>query len=146
MTPSSPADGDLRRHRGSPRRCRPLLLKAYVERQLIGAVALGPLLIHVEASPGVAFGLGDTVSGSAVDGAVAAIVTTTLAVHTWRTTDTRRETSVPLIAGAVIAGATANLIDLAGDGTVTEYLHSGCCPPSTSPTATSWSAWCLWPS
>jgi|JI9StandDraft_2_1071091.scaffolds.fasta_scaffold304605_2 lipoprotein signal peptidase len=40
-----------------------LLLKAYVEATADRGGCSGPLLIHVQASPGVAFGLGDTVSG-----------------------------------------------------------------------------------
>ena len=58
---------------------------------------------------------------------VTGLLTGVIAVITWRAVAT---TSCLLPAGlaAVLAGATANLVDRAGDGRVTDYLHTGWWP------------------
>lgn len=102
--------------------------KAVAERGLGDGrtVDLGPLALQLAHNSGAAFSLGSGLPSWVVV-TVTGLLTGVIAVITWRAVAT---TSRLLPAGlaAVLAGATANLVDRAGDGRVTDYLHTGWWP------------------
>lgn len=104
-----------------------LAVKAAAERALATtAVDLGAMQLRLAYNRGMAFGLGAALPGAVVLVLTAAL-TVGLAVYLWRET----ATSPRLISAAlavVLAGAAANLVDRAGDGVVTDYLHTGWWP------------------
>lgn len=87
---------------------------------------LGPLNLRLAFNPGVAFSLGDTLPPAALLGAAGVIVVAlaVFAVHLTRTA----ALPVVLALAAMLGGAVANVIDRAGDGLVTDYLHTGWFP------------------
>lgn len=105
-----------------------LSAKAAAQRSL-GAgrvVGLGPLDLRLVYNSGTAFSLGAGLPSWLVLVVVGAI-TAGVAVFAWRESAKGPLTMVFGLA-AVLAGALANLIDRAGDGVVTDYLHSGWWP------------------
>lgn len=89
-------------------------------------VDLGLLHLRLAYNRGVAFSL-----GSALPGWLLLTLTGTLsaglAVYLWRATPTSPRSS-SLALAAVLAGASANLVDRALDGAVTDYLDTGWWP------------------
>lgn len=105
-----------------------LALKAWAEHGLADgqSVDLGVIQLRLAFNPGVAFSLGDTLPSWVVLAATGLIIAG-LVVFAWRAA--RTATSATWLAlSAVLAGALANFIDRAGDGMVTDYLHTGWFP------------------
>lgn len=91
----------------------------------------GVLQLRLLYNPGVAFGLGDTLPAWLITAATA-LITAGIAVYAWVVA--ARTTAIGRIGlAAVVAGATANLIDRAIDGYVTDYLHTGWFPTFNLP-------------
>jgi signal peptidase II len=90
------------------------------------AVDLGPVELRLGFNSGVAFSLGADLPAGVVLG-ITGLIVVALAAFAWRAT---RTATVPvrLALAAILAGAVANLLDRAGDGVVTDYLHSGWFP------------------
>lgn len=90
------------------------------------AVELGPVQLRLGFNSGVAFSLGADLPAGVVLG-VTGLISVALAVFAWWASHTA---TLParLALAAVLAGAVANLIDRAGDGVVTDYLHTGWFP------------------
>lgn len=90
------------------------------------ALDLGLLQLRLAYNTGVAFSLGAQLP-TAVVLAVTAALTATIGVFAWRTAP-----DSPLIQtiglAAIVAGATANVIDRFLDGKVTDYFHTGWWP------------------
>ena len=105
-----------------------LAAKALAEARLDGGqvVGLGPLQLRLLYNDGVAFGLGNALPSWVVVTFTAA-VTIGMAVYGWRHAS-HLNLAQRLAGGAVIGGAVANVIDRAGDGVVTDYLHTGWWP------------------
>lgn len=89
-------------------------------------VDLGPVQLRLGFNSGVAFSLGADLPAGVVLG-VTGLIIVALAIFAWRAT---RTATLParLALAAVLAGAVANLLDRAGDGMVTDYLHTGWFP------------------
>ena len=87
---------------------------------------LGLLHLRLAFNPGVAFSLGDTLPPAVLLG-VTGLIVAGLAVFAFRVTRTAA-LPVVLALAAMLGGAVANLIDRAGDGLVTDYLHTGWFP------------------
>lgn len=104
-----------------------LSLKAWAAQALSGdAVDLHVIDLRLVFNSGMAFGLGDTLPIGVTLG-LTGLVTAGLAVFIWRTANTA---TLPVRIGlaAVLGGASANLLDRAADGAVTDYLHTGWFP------------------
>ncbi|GAA1739840.1 hypothetical protein GCM10009809_39190 [Isoptericola hypogeus] len=103
-------------------------LKAWAVRALADGtvVDLRVIQLRLAFNPGVAFSLGDTLPSGVVLG-VTGVIVAGLAVFAWRTAPTAT-LPVRLALAAMLAGAVANLVDRAGDGVVTDYLHTGWFP------------------
>ncbi|MEU0108433.1 signal peptidase II [Streptomyces sp. NPDC006251] len=102
-------------------------LKAWADTHLPGdSVDLGLIQLQLAYNPGVAFSVGDTLPGWVVI-AGTGLITAGIAVFAWRTAATAgRLLSIAL--ASILGGAAANVIDRAGDGVVTDYLHTGWWP------------------
>jgi len=102
--------------------------KAVAERDLRDGhtVDLGPLALQLTHNNGAAFSLGSGLP-SWVIVTVTGLLTGVIAVITWRAVATKSRL-LPAGLAAVLAGAAANLVDRAGDGRVTDYLHTGWWP------------------
>jgi signal peptidase II len=86
-----------------------------------GPVELGPVALRLAHNPGVAFGLG----GGLPVGSVAVLTGLLLAAFAvWALRG--RLPAAP--AGLIVGGGLGNLVDRAGDGTVTDYLGVGWWP------------------
>ncbi|KGI65942.1 signal peptidase II (plasmid) [Mycolicibacterium rufum] len=85
-------------------------------------------LLHLRLAfnPGVAFSIGDTLPPAVLLG-VTGVIVVALAVFAVRVARTAAP-PVVLALAAMLGGAVANLIDRAGDGLVTDYLHTGWFP------------------
>ncbi|WP_372446544.1 signal peptidase II [Nocardioides palaemonis] len=104
-----------------------LAAKAASEARLPGtSVDLGLLQLQLAYNSGVAFSLGNRLP-VAVIVAITAAIALTLTVYAFRRAP-RAGWVERIAAGAVIGGAVANVIDRAGDGVVTDYLHTGWWP------------------
>ena len=105
-----------------------LLAKVAAQRSLTGgrSVDLGPLQLRLGYNPGVAFGLGDTLPAPVVL-AGTGLISAVLAGYAWRSAGTHRWAARSGLA-AILAGAVGNVVDRAGDGLVTDYLHTGWWP------------------
>lgn len=89
-------------------------------------IELGPLDLRLGYNSGVAFSIGADAPPWLVV-AVTGAITTVVAVLAWRAaTMGSRAQHVGL--ALVLGGAVANLVDRAGDGVVTDYLHTGWWP------------------
>lgn len=89
-------------------------------------VDLGVLQLRLAYNRGMAFSVGSALPAWVILTLTAAL-TIGLGVYLWRDAPTvSRPVSVAL--AAILAGAAANLIDRAGDGVVTDYLHTGWWP------------------
>lgn len=120
-----------------------LLVEPGARRALSGGdiVDLGPLQLKLAYNTGVAFSLGNQLPTWVVLSVTAAI-TAGIGVYAWRSAPTSSPAAVVGFA-AIFAGATANVIDRAVDGKVTDYFHTGGGGRrSTSPTPTSPAASC----
>lgn len=104
-----------------------LSAKAVSEVRLADStVDLGVLQLRLAYNSGVAFSLGDKLPVGVIVGVTAAI-SLALATYAWRRAP--HAGWVERVAGgAVIGGAVANVADRAGDGVVTDYLHTGWWP------------------
>jgi signal peptidase II len=89
-------------------------------------VDLGLLHLQVSYNRGVAFSLGAALPGWIII-TLTATLSAGLAVHLWRATPTGPRLN-SLALAAVLAGATANLVDRSRDGAVTDYLDTGWWP------------------
>ncbi len=87
---------------------------------------LGVLQLRLAYNSGVAFSLGDQLP-TAVVLTVTAAVTVTIGVFAWRTASNSPPLQTIGLA-ALVAGATANVIDRFLDGKVTDYFHTGWWP------------------
>ncbi|MGW3353185.1 signal peptidase II [Nonomuraea rubra] len=104
-----------------------LAAKAAAEARLPHAsIDLGLIQLQLAHNSGVAFSVGAALPAAVVIGVTAAI-TLALAVYAWRAAPAAGRLQ-RLVGGAVLGGAIANLIDRAGDGVVTDYLHTGWWP------------------
>lgn len=103
-------------------------VKMWARRALSGggATDLGLLQLRLAFNPGVAFSLGDTLPPAVLLTATG-VVTVAFAVFAVRVT---RRAALPAVVAlaAILGGAVANMIDRAGDGLVTDYLHTGWFP------------------
>lgn len=103
-------------------------LKAWAERGLADghSIDLSIIQLQLAHNPGIGFSLGDALPPAVLLTGIGAIVLA-LTITTWRAT--RNTVSLPWPPLAVVlAGATANYIDRAVDGVVTDYLHTGWWP------------------
>ena len=104
-----------------------LSLKAWAQTGLpAGGFEAGPVDLRLAYNPGVAFSLAAGAPAGAVI-AGTALVTVGVAALTWAGAPTATRLRLGAFA-AVLGGAVANLTDRAGDGVVTDYLHSGWWP------------------
>lgn len=104
-----------------------LAAKAWAQRALTTTgVELGPVDLRLGYNSGVAFSVAAGAPAAAVV-AVTGLITAAVAVLAWRVAvhgSRLRRTGV----ASVLGGAVANLVDRAGDGRVTDYLHTGWWP------------------
>lgn len=104
-----------------------LSLKAWAQTGLpAGGFEAGPVDLRLAYNPGVAFSLGAG-APAAADLAGTGLVTAGVAALVWMGAPTATRLRLAAFA-AVLGGAVANLTDRAGDGVVTDYLHSGWWP------------------
>jgi signal peptidase II len=105
-----------------------LSAKAWAVTALQGdrVVPAGPVDLRLAYNPGVAFSVGAGAPTWLVL-TVTALVTAAVAVVAWRTAAAPTRGRLAAFA-LVLGGAVANLVDRAGDGVVTDYLHSGWFP------------------
>ncbi|ORM37556.1 signal peptidase II [Williamsia sp. 1135] len=89
-------------------------------------IDLGLLQLNLAYNTGVAFSLGNQLP-TALILALTSLVTLGLAIYAWRTAPQQR-TLQTISFAAIIAGATANVIDRLLDGKVTDYFHTGWWP------------------
>ncbi|MCX5418068.1 signal peptidase II [Streptomyces sp. NBC_00059] len=103
-----------------------LALKTWAQDALADA-PIGPdfAQLRLAFNPGVAFSMGDTLRSWVVI-AFTALITVGVSVFAWRTAPTSKAAAAAL--AVILAGATANLVDRADDGVVTDYLHTGWWP------------------
>ena len=103
-------------------------LKAWAGRALSGgdSTDLGLLDLRLAFNSGVAFSLGNTLPPAALLG-VTGLIVVGLAVFAVRLARTAA-LPVVLALAVMLGGAVANVIDRAGDGRVTDYLHTGWFP------------------
>jgi signal peptidase II len=105
-----------------------LAVKALAQKELAAGrtVDLGILDLRLGYNSGAAFSLGAGLPSWLVI-AVTALITAGVAVFAWRVAI---DSTVPMLIGlsGVLAGAVGNLVDRAGDGVVTDYLHTGWWP------------------
>lgn len=90
------------------------------------AIDLGLLQLRLAYNTGVAFSFGDQLP-TAVVLAVTAALTATISVFAWRTAPGSPPIQIIGLA-AIVAGATANVLDRILDGKVTDYFHTGWFP------------------
>jgi signal peptidase II len=104
-----------------------LAAKAASEARLAdSSVDLGLLQLQLAHNSGVAFSMGDKLHVGVVV-AITAAIAVAIMVYAWHRAP--QAGWVERIAGgAVIGGAVANVVDRAGDGRVTDYLHTGWWP------------------
>lgn len=105
-----------------------LVLKAAAHRTLGGGrvVDLGLLDLRLGFNSGTAFGLGAELPATLIL-VIVGLITAGVAVFAWH--EAAKGVSVMALGlAAIVAGAGANLVDRAGDGVVTDYLHSGWWP------------------
>ena len=100
-----------------------LAAKAVSEARLADStVDLGLLQLQLAYNSGVAFSMGDQLPVSVIV-AITAAIAVAITVYAWHRAP--HAGWVERIAGgAVIGGALANVVDRAGDGRVTDYLHT----------------------
>ncbi|MBI4940267.1 MAG: signal peptidase II [Actinobacteria bacterium] len=104
-----------------------LAAKTWADAALPGhTVRAGLLDLQLAYNSGVAFSVGRS-APRAVVVLVTATITAVVAALAWRTAPTSAR-QVRLAVAAILGGAVANLIDRAGDGVVTDYLHTGWWP------------------
>ena len=104
-----------------------LAAKAWAERHLTDSIVdLGPLQLRLVHNSGVAFSMGDRLPTWVVITATA-VITAVIAGYVWRSAPAAGPVT-RLAWAAILAGATANLIDRARDGVVTDYLHTAWWP------------------
>jgi len=103
-----------------------LSAKAWAQTSLDAPIPLGPIDLRLAYNPGVAFSVG---AGAPIWVVIAATATITVAVAivAWRAAAAPARLRLTALA-LVLGGATANLVDRARDGVVTDYLHSGWFP------------------
>ncbi|EGX59766.1 putative signal peptidase [Streptomyces zinciresistens K42] len=100
--------------------------KAWAERALPGdPIPLGLLELRLAYNPGVAFSMGGNLPSWVVI-AVTGVITAFVAIVGWRLAP--KSWAAAGAAAFILGGAAANLIDRAGDGVVTDYLHTGWWP------------------
>ncbi|MDX6286357.1 MAG: signal peptidase [Frankiales bacterium] len=101
--------------------------KVWAEHSLpAGGLDGGPIDLRIAYNDGVAFSIGGNVP-MAVVVAVTATITAVIAVVAWRLAPAAARDRIAALA-LVLGGATANLVDRAGDGVVTDYFHTGWWP------------------
>lgn len=102
-------------------------LKAWAQTGLpAGGFEAGPVDLQLAYNPGVAFSVAAAAPGAAVV-AGTAVVTAGVVALVWIGAPSASRLMLAAFAG-VLGGAVANLTDRAGDGVVTDYLHSGWWP------------------
>ncbi|ROS26269.1 signal peptidase II [Cellulomonas sp. PhB150] len=89
-------------------------------------IDLGVVELRLAYNPGVAFSVGTGAPTWLVLTATA-LVTTAVGVFAWRTANTASRGRLAALS-LVLGGAIANVVDRAGDGVVTDYLHTGWWP------------------
>ena len=104
-----------------------LVAKAASEVRLANStVDLGLLQLQLAYNSGVAFSMGDRLPVGVIV-AITAAIAVAMTAYAWLRAP--RAGWVERVAGgAVIGGALANVLDRAGDGRVTDYLHTGWWP------------------
>ncbi|MEV4127523.1 signal peptidase II [Nocardia sp. NPDC049707] len=105
-----------------------LIADLLARQQLSGGngVDLGVLQLRLAYNSGVAFSVGDQLPAPVIL-AVTGAVTVGIAVFAWRSAPISRTIQVVGLA-AIVAGATANVIDRIHDAKVTDYFHTGWWP------------------
>ena len=102
-------------------------LKAWAQTGLpAGGLEAGPVDLRLAFNQGMASSLGAGASAAVVV-AGTGLVTAGVAALVWAGAPTATRLRLAAFA-AVLGGAAANLTDRAGDGVVTDYLHSGWWP------------------
>ena len=89
-------------------------------------VDLGLLQLRLAYNRGVAFGLGASASPVVVL-ILTGLATAAMAAYAWKSAPAMGPIGLMNLA-MLLAGAVANLVDRAGDGVVTDYLHTGWWP------------------
>lgn len=89
-------------------------------------VGLGLVDLRLVENPGVAFSVG-AASPSWLVVTVTATITVALGVFAWRSASGNSRWRLAALS-VIIGGATANLLDRAGDGVVTDFLHTAWWP------------------
>jgi len=89
-------------------------------------VGLGLVDLRLAYNPGVAFSVGAGAPAWLVV-TVTSAITAALGVVTWRAATGPSRGRLAALA-LILGGATANVVDRAGDGVVTDYLHTGWWP------------------
>ncbi len=90
------------------------------------SIHLGPLDLRLAYNSGVAFSMGDHLP-TAVLLVATGLITVGIGLYGWRAVPTSHLTMV-IGLGAILAGATANVIDRVLDAKVTDYFHTGWWP------------------
>ena len=104
-----------------------LAAKAWAGSALPGrSISLGVIDLQLAYNPGVSFSLGASLPAWVIVSLTAAI-TTAVAIAAWRISP-RGGLTQRIGLAAVLGGASANLIDRALNGHVTDYLHTGWWP------------------
>lgn len=104
-----------------------LVAKVIAENRLNEtSVDLGVLQLQLAHNDGVAFSLGNALPSWVVL-ALTAAFTVGIGIYGWRHAPTADRIQI-LAGAAILGGAAANVIDRAGDGVVTDYLHTGWWP------------------
>jgi signal peptidase II len=105
-----------------------LVAKAAAQQELLEgrSVDLGLVDLRLAFNSGTAFSLGAGLPSWLIV-AVVALITAGVAIFAWREVP-RASPLMRLGLTGMLAGAIANLVDRAGDGVVTDYLHTGWWP------------------
>ena len=104
-----------------------LAAKAVSEVRLAdSSVDIGLIELRLAYNPGVAFSMGDKLPAGVIV-AITATISVAFAIYAWYRAP-RAGWIERIAGGAVIGGAVANVVDRAGDGVVTDYLHTGWWP------------------
>ena len=90
------------------------------------SIDLGVLQLRLGYNSGVAFSMGNRLPAGVIV-AVTAAICLALVTYAWRRAP-HAGWAERVAGGAVIGGATANVVDRARDGVVTDYLHTGWWP------------------
>jgi len=131
-TPEPPLHGAARRRAGlligaAAVASTDLVAKAWAQQSLPpSGVEVGPVDFVLAYNPGIAFSVAADAPRALVI-TITSAITLAVAAVAWRVA--RESTQIMTAAlAAILGGAVANVVDRAGDGVVTDYLHTGWWP------------------